>query len=54
MDDGDTDKKAEGTKKYVINIILKFKDYKNCLLNNEVILKSQQRFKIKTHNVYTE
>ena len=29
-------------------------DYKNCLFNNEVILKSQQRFKSEAHNIYTE
>ena len=27
---------------------------KNCLLNNEIILKSQQRFKSERHDVYTE
>ena len=27
---------------------------KNCLLNNEIILKSRQRFKSEAHNVYTE
>ena len=27
---------------------------KSCLLNREIILKSQQRFKIEAHNVYTE
>ena len=54
MDDGNSDKKAKGTKKCVIKRILKFNDYKNCLLNNEVILKSQQRFKSEVHNVYTE
>ena len=27
---------------------------KSCLLNSEIILKSQQRFKIEAHNVYTE
>ena len=27
-------------------------DYKDCLLNNEIILKSQQRFKSEAHNVY--
>ena len=52
--DGNRDKKAKGTKKYVIKRILKFNDYKNCLLNNEIILKSQQRFKSETHNVNTE
>ena len=34
--------------------VLKFNNYKDCLLNNEIILKSQQRFKSKTDNVYTE
>ena len=54
MDDGKNDKKGKGTKKCVIRKILKLKDYKDCLLNNEIILKSQQRFKSETHNVYTE
>ena len=31
-----------------------FKNYKCCLLNNEIILKTQQRFKSDYHNVYTE
>ena len=54
MDDGNSDKKAKGTKKCVIKRILKFNDYKDCLLNNEIILKSQQRCKSEAHNVYTE
>ena len=54
MDDGNSDKKAKETKKCVIKRILKFNDYKDSLLNNEVILKSQQRFKSEAHNVYTE
>ena len=43
-DDGKEDKKAKGTKKCVIKKMIKFNDYKKCLLNDEVILKSQQRF----------
>ena len=31
-----------------------FKNYLDCLLNNKIILKSQQRFKSHYHNVYTE
>ena len=31
-----------------------FKNYLDCLLNNKIILKSQQRFKSDYHNVYTE
>ena len=53
-DDCEEDKKAKGTKKCVIKRRLKFNDYKDCLLNNEIILKSQQRFKSGKHDVYTE
>ena len=48
------DKKAKGTKKCVIKRMIKFDDFKNCLLNGEVVLKSQQRFISKGHDVYTE
>ena len=34
--------------------MLKFNNCKDCLLNNEIILKVQQRFKSERHNVYTE
>ena len=35
--------------------MIKFNDYKKCLLNDEVIFKSQQRFISKKHDVfYTE
>ena len=51
IDNGNNNKKAKGTQKCIIKRILKFNDYKNCLLNNEIILKSQQRFKSKAHNV---
>ena len=34
--------------------IIKFNDYKNCLLKDKVLLKSQQRFISKKHDVYTE
>ena len=54
VDDGRNDKKAKGTKKCVIKRRLKFNDYNDCLLNNEIILKSQQRFKNEAHDVYTE
>ena len=48
------DEKAKGTKKCIIKRMIKFNDYKNCLLKDEVILKSQQRFISKKHDVYTE
>ena len=53
-DDGNEDKKAKGTKRCIIKKMIKFNDYKKCLLNDKVILKSQQRFIIKKHDVYTE
>ena len=53
-DDGKEDKKAKGTKKCVVKKMIKFNDYKKCLLNDEVILKSQQRFISKKHDVYIE
>ena len=53
-EDGKEDKKAKGTKKCVIKKMIKFNDYKKCLLNDEVIFKSQQRFISKKHEVYTE
>ena len=53
-DDGKDDKKAKGTKKCVIKRMIKFNDYKNCLLKDKVLLKSQQRFISKKHDVYTE
>ena len=31
-----------------------FENYEDCLFNDNIILKSQQRFKIDCHNVYTE
>ena len=53
-DDGKEDKKARGTKKCIIKKKVKFNDYKKCLFNDELILKSQQRFISKKHDVYTE
>ena len=53
-DDGKEDKKAKGTKKCIIKKMIKFNDYKKCLLDDEVTLKSQQRFISKKHDVYTE
>ena len=47
-------KKAKGTKKCVIKYGLIFENYKDCLFNDKIILKSQQRFKSDCHEVYTE
>ena len=48
------DKKTKGTKKCIIKKMIKFDDYKKCLLNDKVTLKSQQRFISNKHDVYTE
>ena len=53
-DNDKIDKKAKGTKKCVIDKMIKFNDYKKCLLNGEIIFKSQQRFISNKHDVYTE
>ena len=54
MHDHNTDETAKGTKKCVIKRRLKFNDYKNCLVNYEIISKSQQRFQSEAHNVHTK
>ena len=54
MDDGNSNKNAKGRTKCVVKLVIKFNDCKYCLLNNEIILKSQKIFKNKAHNVYNE
>ena len=48
------DENQIGQKTCVTKRILRFNDYKNCLTNKKIILKSQQRFKSEPNNVYTE
>ena len=47
-------KKAKGTKKWIIKRELMFQNYKDSLFNDEVIIRSQQRFRSYNHKVYTE
>ena len=47
-------KKSKGTKKCVTKREFTFENYKDCLFNDKIILKSQQRFKSDHHIVYTE
>ena len=54
MDDDSEHKKAKGTKKGIIKRRYMFKNYKDCLFNGKIVLKSQQRFKSDYRNVYTE
>ena len=42
------------TGKAVIKFRLMLENYKNCLFNDEVILRSQQRFKSDYYDMYTE
>ena len=46
--------KSKGTKKCVIKREAMFQNYKDCLFDGRIVLKSQQRFKSDHHNVYTE
>ena len=54
IDDDCKKKKAKVTKKAIIKRRLMFKNYKDCLLSNTVILRLQQRFRSDHHEVYTE
>ena len=54
MDDNSEVKKSKGTKTYVIKRERMFENYTDCLFNDKIILKSQQRFKSDHHNIYTE
>ena len=51
MDD-DSEKKKKKYLNCVVKRILNFNDYEDCLFNNKIILKSQQRFKSDCHDVY--
>ena len=54
MDDDSEHKIAGRTKKCVIKKRLMYKNYTDCLFNDKIILKSQQRFESDHHDVYTE
>ena len=47
-------KKDKATKKCEIKRRFMFEKYIDCLFNDEIILKSQQRFKSDHHDVYKE
>ena len=47
-------KKAKETDKYIIKRELTFKNYRDSLFNNKIIIKLQQRFKSDHYIVYTE
>ena len=55
MDDDSEKKKAKGTKKMcIMKSRIMFEDYKGSLFNNNIILRSQLRFKSDLYIVYTE
>ena len=54
MDDDIEKKKTKGVKRCVTKRRLMFENYKDSLLNNKTILKSQLRFKSDHHNLYEE
>ena len=54
MHDDSEVKKCKGTKKCVIKREIMFEYYTDCLFNDKIILKLQQRFKSDHHKVYTE
>ena len=54
IDDFEEIKKNKGVKMCVVKTELKFNYYKDCLFNNNAILKLQQRFKSGLHNLYSE
>ena len=54
MDNYTAHNKAKETKKCIMKRELTFKNFKDCLFNDKIILKTQQRFKSNYHNVYPE
>ena len=54
MGDDTEIKKAKGTKKCIVKREIIFENYEDTLFNDEVIIRSQQRFRSYNHKVYTE
>ena len=54
LDDDAEEKRAKDTKKCKVKRELTFKNYMGYLFNNEVIIKSQQRFRSDHYRVYAE
>ena len=54
FDENKEPKKPGGTKKCVIKNDLNFDNYKDSVLKNKIIFRSQQRFRSDHHNVFTK
>ena len=53
-DNGHADKRTIATKKCAIKWAITFEDFKKCLENNRTILRTQQRFRIEAHIIFTK
>lgn len=53
VDNEDKIKKAKGIKKYVLNKKISFADYLNCIKENCTVIKSQNTFQSKKHEVFS-
>ena len=53
-DDYHIEKKAKGERNCVIKREMEFQNYKDFVKNNQIVFKSQQRFRSELHNVFTE
>ena len=52
IDDGSEDRRAKETKKKcVVKGIFQFTNFKNCLLNNEIILESKKKKDLKVKHI---
>ena len=54
LDDDTEKKKTKGTKKCILKREIVFENYVDSLFKNEVLLRSQQRFRSDHHKMYTE
>ena len=54
LDDDSENKKTKGVKRCIVKRRLMFKNYRDSLLNNKIIMRSQLRLKSDHHNVHTE
>ena len=54
LDDNTEKKKPKATKKCIVKREITFKNHMDCLFSNDVIVKSQQRFRRIHHRVYAE
>ena len=54
MDDDSEVKKSKWTTKCIIKRKLLLENYKDCLLKDKIVLKSQRRFKSDHHKIYAE